>query len=229
MNEVPEGMVLIPAGEFVMGVDSEYDYSPAHRVFIDAFYMDKHEATNASYQRFCEETDHRLPFFWKMEGFRSGPAYPDHPVFGVSWRDAAAYAEWCGKRLPTEAEWEYAARGGLEGQAFPHGNTVTPADGNYRISDLGGPVAVGSYPPNGYGLFDMQGNVVEWVWDVYDPGYYKASPSRNPRGPEKGRFRVIRGGGWHSGAYCTQVFYRCALPRQWLDFAVGFRCVQDIE
>jgi len=223
-----EEMVLIPAGEFLMGSGAKGDYSPAHKVYVDAFYIDQYEVSNAQYSRFCAETGHRLPFFWGMADFRCGPDYPNHPVVGVSWRDAVAFAEWCGKRLPTEAEWEYAARGGLVGKAYPNGDELQPADGNYRVSDLGGPVAVGSYAPNGYGLYDMQGNVVEWVWDYYDPGYYAVSPSQNPRGPETGRLRVIRGGGWHSGTYCNRVYYRCALPHQWLDIAVGFRCAKDL-
>lgn len=224
-----EGLVLIPGGEFLMGLDSEGDHSPAHKVYIDAFYVDKHEVTNAQYLRFCEETGRRRPEFWGMDGFRCGPEYPNHPVVGVHWYDATLYAEWCGKRLPTEAEWEYAARGGLVDMRYPNGDTLQPSDGNYNKSDKGGPVAVGSYPANGFGLYDMQGNVVEWVSDFYAPDYYSSSPAANPQGPELGGFRVIRGGGWHSGASCNRVYYRNALPAGWVDFNVGFRCVKDIE
>jgi len=228
MTNITEKLVLIPAGEFLMGSDSEEDHSPVHKVYIDAFYMDKFEVTNAHYLRFCEETGHRLPEFWGMVGFRCGPDYPNHPVVGVSWYDATLYAEWCGQRLPTEAEWEYAARGGRVDMRYPNGGALDPSDGNYNHSDKGGPVAVGSYPPNGFGLCDMQGNVVEWVWDLYDPDYYSSSPPANPRGPEFGRFRVIRGGGWHSGASCNRVYYRNALPPSWVDFNVGFRCAKDL-
>lgn len=220
--------VLIPGGEFLMGSDWEGDHHPAHRVYIDAFYLDKHEVTNAEYLTFCQVTGHRLPEFWGMSGFRCGPDYPNHPVIGVSWYDATLYAEWCGKRLPTEAEWEYAARGGLAGMSFPNGETLQPSDGNYKESDKGGPVAVGSYPPNGFNIHDMQGNVVEWVWDFYGSDYYSSSPAANPHGPEHGRFRVIRGGGWHSGASCNRVYYRNALPPNWVDFNVGFRCAKDL-
>jgi len=224
-----EELVLIPGGEFLMGSDSEGDHSPVHKVHIDSFYLDRYEVTNAQYLRFCQATGHRLPDFWGMDDFRCGPDYPSHPVITVSWYDATVYAEWCGKRLPTEAEWEYAARGGLAGMHYPNAATLHPSDGNYNRSAKGGPVAVGSYPQNGFGLLDMQGNVVEWVWDFYAPGYYSSSPSVNPQGPEFGRFRVIRGGGWHSGASCNRVYFRNALPPGWVDFNVGFRCAKDLE
>jgi sulfatase modifying factor 1 len=227
-------LVLIPGGEFIMGSGLDRDHGPAHRVAIRSFLIDKVQVTNARYVGFCQATGHRLPAFWGIDKFRSGPGYPDHPVVGVSWRDANDYAAWCGKRLPTEAEWEYAARGGLVGKNYPHGDTLDPSHGNWIRSGLGGPVAVGSDAPNGYGLYDMQGNVVEWVWDLYDPYYYAVSPRVDPRGPEPSNlrpeavlFRVIRGGGWHSGPYCNRVYYRNALPANWLDFNVGFRCARD--
>ena len=224
MADAPGELVLLPGGEFLMGCGSEGDHGPPHRVRLDAFYLERCEVTNAQYLRFCRATGHRLPEFWGRSGFRCGPDYPDHPVVGVSWRDAADYAAWCGRRLPTEAEWEYAARGGLAGMDFPQGDSLDPSQGNYNKSGKGGPVVVGSYAPNGFGLYDMQGNVVEWVADRYDADYYLASPAANPQGPEHGRFRVIRGGGWHSGAACNKVYYRNALPPNWVDCNVGFRC-----
>lgn len=234
-EEISAGIALIPAGEFLMGADSEGDHSPAHKVRLDPFYMDRYEVTNAQYLRFCQATGHRLPEFWGRSGFRCGPGYPNHPVVSVSWWDAADYAAWCGKRLPTEAEWEYAARGGLTGKNYPNSDELEPSDGNYNKSGRRGPVTVGSYAANGYGLYDMQGNVVEWVWDYYDAGYYVSSPTTNPKGPElvtarpeAVRFRVIRGGGWHSGPYCSRVYYRNALPANWVDFNVGFRCAADV-
>lgn len=229
MDNVTAELVLISDGEFLMGSDPEGDHSPVHKVYIDSFYMDKYEVTNAQYLRFCEETGHRLPEFWGMDGFRCGPDYPNHPVVGVSWHDAVAYAAWCGKRLPIEAKWEYADRGELVGKSYPNGETLNPSDGNYNQSGKGGPVAVGSYSANGFGLRDMQGNVVEWVWDYYDADYYSSSPMANPMGPDSVRFRVVRGGGWHSGPYCNRVYYRNALPANWVDFNVGFRCVKDME
>ncbi len=236
MSRVAEELVLIRGGEFLMGSGSERDHSPAHTVFVDTFYMNKYVVTNARYLEFCEATGHRLSQFWGMAELRSGPDFPDHPVVGVSWHDATEYAAWRGHRLPTEAEWEYAARGGLVGKDYPNGDTLDASDGNWSKSGRGGPVPVGSYPANGYGLHDMQGNVVEWVLDYYDPHYYLSSPVANPRGPESTesrpepvRFRVIRGGGWHSGPYCNRVYYRNALPANWVDFAVGFRCAKDVE
>lgn len=220
-------MILVPGGDFVMGSDNKGDHSPSHIVRLDTFYIDQYEVTNAQYYTFCRETGRSLPEFWGKDVFRCSLEYPDHPVTGVSWNDAAAYAEWCGKRLPTEAEWEYAARGGLPGSNYPNGDTLTPADANYTKSGQGGTVPVGSYPANGFVIHDTAGNVAEWVADWYSDDYYAVSPPSNPKGPKKGKFHVIRGGGWHSGPYCNRVYYRNALPPNWLDFNVGFRCAKD--
>jgi formylglycine-generating enzyme required for sulfatase activity len=221
-------MLLIPGGEFMMGSDTDDDHSPAHLVRLDSFHIDAREVTNAEYFEFCQATGHRLPEFWGIEARRSGPDYPNHPVVGVSWQDAADYAEWRGKRLPTEAEWEYAARGELAGLNYPRADTLSPVHANYAASELGHAVETGSYAPNGYGLFDMSGNVFEWVADWYSGDYYRQYTLSNPLGPEAGKFRVIRGGGWHSGAFCNRTYYRNALPPQWVDFAVGFRCARDV-
>lgn len=222
-------MVLIPAGEFVMGVEGTGDASPAHTVRLRGFFMDRHEVTNAEYQAFCRATGRKSPFFWGLDRFRSGPKYPDHPVVGVSSGDAREYASWRGKRLPTEAEWECAARGGLAGMRYVDGNTLDSSKVNFTRSNQDGPVAVGSYAPNGYGLHDMAGNVQEWVADRYGAESYATGPAEDPRGPEKGRFRVIRGGGWYTGPMCMDVALRYALPSNWVDFNVGFRCARDAE
>jgi formylglycine-generating enzyme required for sulfatase activity len=218
-------MALIPAGEFMMGKDDENDHAPAHKVRMSAFFMDTHEVTNAQYLAFCEATDRKLPMFWGIDKFRSGLDYPDHPVVGVSSADAAAYAEWVGKRLPTEAEWEYAARGGQEGFEYGSDADVDSTQANFRSQ---GTLAVGSFPPNGYGLHDMVGNVREWVADYYAPDYYQHSPEADPQGPEKAHYKVVRGGGWFSGKSCNRVHVRIALPVYWVDFNIGFRCVKDV-
>jgi formylglycine-generating enzyme required for sulfatase activity len=220
-------MALIPGGAFLMGGDVEDDHQPVHEVLVDSFYIDVHEVTNAQYFEFCTQTNRKLPEYWGMEEFRCGPDFPDHPVVGVGWKDATEYADWCGKRLPTEAEWEYAARGGLASQKYPNGDTIDTTLANYSVSE--GTVPVRTYPPNGYGLYDMAGNVNEWVFDFYDANYYAISPHDNPTGPEDGKFHVIRGGGWHSGAYCNRVYRRCALIAYWVDFNVGFRCAKDLR
>jgi len=221
-------MVRIPAGIFLMGTDGNGDSAPAHSVRLQGYEMDKTEVTCAQYLRFCQQTGHQLPFFWERKGFFCGPDFPNHPVIGVSWADANAYAKWLGKRLPTEAEWEYAARGGLVNQSFPNGNTLSLESGNYNKSGKQGTVPVGSYAPNGFGLHDMLGNVLEWVSDRYGAEYYRKSPVENPLGPKAGRFRVVRGGGWKSGPGCVAVFHRNALPANWVDFNVGFRCVRSL-
>jgi iron(II)-dependent oxidoreductase len=218
--------VLVPAGKFLMGSETPADLKPVHEVQIDAFYLDAQEVTNAQYFAFCQATGRELPEFWGMRAFRSGLSFPRHPVVGVSWFDAVAYAEWAGKRLPTEAEWEYAARGGLVGQPYPNGDSVNRETANYLSKGI---LAVAGLPANGFGLHDMAGNVWEWVADVYGPDYYGKSPATNPTGPAEGRLRVIRGGGWHSGPTCIRVDYRNALPPGWVDIAVGFRCARDTE
>ena len=228
---IQQELVLIPGGEFTMGTrpapGNKYIDDPAHRVRVDSFYMDKYEVTNAQYLEFCESTGHPFPEFWGMNVFYSGPGYPDHPVVGVTWVSAKKYAEWKGMRLPTEAEWEYAARGGLDDKRFPNGNDVDSTLCNY-YGTYGHPIPVGSLPPNGYGLHDMSGNVVEWVGDYYEKDYYLESPGENPTGPEYGKRRVIRGGGWRSGKMCASVFFRQSLRPYWVDFNVGFRCAKDL-
>jgi iron(II)-dependent oxidoreductase len=218
---------LVPGGEFLMGEESSADASPPHRVRIAPFYLDKTEVTNEEYLAYCRATGHSLPEFWGMDVYRSGPDFPRHPVVGVSWGDAVEYAKWRGARLPTEAEWEYAARGGLAGMRYAFGDSLS-ADLYAPTGSTGdgGPSPVASFPANGFGLHDMTGNVSEWVRDRYDPHYYEKSPVEDPSGPTAGTFRVIRGGGWHTGPGCTSVAFRNALRSNWLDFNVGFRCAK---
>lgn len=219
-------MVLIPGGEFSMGLEGEGSHGPVHQVEVDSFYMGKYEVTNAEYLKFCTETGRKLPEYWGMEIYHAGSDFPDYPVVGINWHDVTAFAEWVGMRLPTEAEWEFAARGGQTDWNYPYGDEHSEDAANFKSE---GTVTVGAYAPNGYGLYDMSGNVWEWVNDYFDDAYYKNSPKSNPKGPEKGTFRVIRGGGWHSGPGCCRVYYRNALPSNWQDIAVGFRCVKDIR
>ncbi|MCP4152931.1 MAG: formylglycine-generating enzyme family protein [bacterium] len=228
-------MVLISGGEFMMGRERKPQKDPAkkvyiddypHKVQVDTFYMDKYEVTNAQYQRFCEATKNKLPEFWGMKKYKCGPEYPEHTVLGVTFGAAKKYAEWKGKRLPTEAEWEYAARGGLEGKSYPNGDKMDKKQANVS-ADKTGTVKVGSYAPNGYGLHDMCGNVAEWTTDFYAKDYYKTSPLKNPQGPEIGKRRVTRGGGWHAGKSCCRVFVRYSLRTYFVDFNLGFRCVKN--
>jgi len=216
-------MIPLAGGEFTMGEDGHGDYSPAHQVRLSPFHIDKCEVTNAEYQRFCEATGHALPFFWGLDRFCSGPEFPRHPVVGVSWHDAQAYAAWRGARLPTEAEWEYAARGGLIGKSYALGDAF---DSTLYAPTGQHPSPVGSHPPNGFGLHDMTGNVCEWVQDCFAAEYYKTSPVENPTGPYVGGYQVIRGGGWHTGPFCSRVYNRYSLKNNWLDFNVGFRCAR---
>jgi len=221
-------MVLIPAGEYTMGKNSTAptDWQPEHKVKIDSFYLDQFEVTNKQYYEFCLATGNPFPEFWGMKEFKSGLDYPYYPVVGVSCFDAEKYAKWAGKRLPTEAEWEYASRGGLTGKNFPGGDKLDTTMANFG-KKFKGLVRIGSFPPNGFGLSDMSGNVWEWVADNYGDDYYGVSPEDNPKGPERSRFKVIRGGSWHSGAMCNQTYYRNGLSPSWVDFAVGFRCARS--
>ncbi len=255
-------MVLIPAGEFQMGSnDGEDNEKPVHTVYLNAFYMDKYEVTNSQYAQFLNDygknadaVGHELidlddeDCLIEKGGsvYRPKSGYENHPVIEVTWYGAAAYAQFYGKRLPTEAEWEKAARGGLVGKKYPWGDSISPTKANYD-SDRSRSYStadmleylnpVGSFPPNGYGLYDMAGNVWEWCADEYDKNYYSKSPKDNPTGPGtpilfvnsgftsvKER-RVCRGGSWVG----NPDYMRCA-DRYWGDPAFsfdyqGFRCV----
>jgi len=220
-------MVLIPAGEFQMGDafdEGNSDERPVHTVYVDAFYMDVYEVTNAQYKKFMDATGYKAPTDWDDDSFNA----PDHPVVGVSWHDAKAYAEWAGKRLPTEAEWEKAARGGLVGKRYPWGDEITHNDANY--DDTGGKnqwsntSPVGGFAPNGYGLYDMAGNVWEWCADWHGSNYYSKSLKLNPTGPKSGSYRVLRGGLWYYNAFTLRVACRNARTSTSTNSNIGFRC-----
>ncbi|MFH1006885.1 MAG: SUMF1/EgtB/PvdO family nonheme iron enzyme [Candidatus Latescibacterota bacterium] len=251
-------MALIPAGSFQMGDAFNEGYSderPVHTVYVDAFYMDVCEVTNAQYCVFLNElgnqTEGGVPwlhigssyYLITLSGGQFVPesGYEDHPVIEVTWFGASAYAEWAGKRLPTEAEWEKAARGGLEGKRYPWGDE-DPAGGKCNYVDYSGPLTsqmsnlysgrgtlpVGSFEPNGYGLCDMAGNVWEWCNDWYDSGYYSNSPESNPTGAASGTFRVLRGGSLFNNPISIRCANRlCFSPTDSL-YGLGFRCVRSL-
>ena len=253
--ETPEGMVFIPAGEFQMGsIDDETKNheQPVHTVHLDAFFMDEHEVTNLEYKEFLLENprwqksridkrfhDGNYLKHWSGNDYPFGKA--NHPVTYVSWYAAMAYAEWAGKRLPTEAEWEYAARGGLAGMKYPSGNTISTRQANYK-NHVGDTTAVGRYAANGYGLYNMAGNVWEWCLDEYDANFYFVS--RNSRNPISGgqtiqwildnftsiptnSSRVLRGGSWLYDAQSLRVASRKVRWPTFADTDSGFRCAQD--
>ena len=229
-NDSAKNRILIPAGEFNMGKNTSNptDWQPEHKVVIDSFYLDAYEVTNQQYAEFCRATNHALPEFWGMKEFKCSPEFPDHPVVGISWFDAESYAKWAGKRLPTEAEWEYACRGGLVDQNFHTGNQLDSTKANFA-KKYKGTLRVGTFAPNAFGLYDMPGNVWEWTADNYADDYYQGSEPSNPKGPKNGRFKVIRGGSWHSGAMCVQNYFRNGLSPSWIDFGVGFRCAKSLK
>ena len=267
LNDVDGGeMVCVPSGSFLMGSQAdaissllEFDRRvskeffraeyPQHEVFLSSFYIDRYMVTNAQYQLFMQATGHPAPKYWRdapdaggKSLFPVGEKNPDHPVVGVAWQDASAYCKWSGKRLPSEAEWEKAARGGLMGQIYPWPSRIKERI-NSQLSrekanygGVGGPdrwhwtAPVGSFPPNQYGIFDMAGNGFEWCNDWYAEDYYSRSPARNPLGADTGLTRVLRGGSWNNnlyGKYQMRCAYRFHLRPKTRNMVIGFRCVVD--
>jgi formylglycine-generating enzyme len=230
-------LVRIPEGEFVMGSDDGYPAErPAHRVSVSDFYIAKNLVTNSQYRRFVLQTGHNVPYMddpraewanWDRDS-RSFPAgQENHPVVLVTWVDAIAYCEWAETRLATEAEWEKAARGGLEGKLFPWGDEeISHGLANYDNQE--GTTPVGTYPPNGYGLHDMVGNAWEWVSDYYDAKYYSRSPPRDPGGPERGSSRVLRGGSWMLFARYCRTSYRFRNSPNFRSSLIGFRVARSL-
>lgn len=249
-------MVLIPSGEFQMGSNNGADdEKPVHTVYLDAFYMDKYEVTNALYKRFVKETGHKEP---EGRGFKDGEFRDgfkpwseknfnddNQPVIYVTWEDAKAYAEWAGKRLPTEAEWEKAARGRLAEKEYPWGDDWPPPKGMGNLSDESGtiispkwhyildyndgyayPSPKGSFKPNSYGLYDMIGNVREWCNDWHSMEYYAKSPKQNPQGPDSGDIRIVCGSNWYDfDPYRIRVAKRSYGNPLGNNDYTGFRCV----
>ena len=266
----PDGMVRIPAGEFRMGTASGSgglpDEQPERPILLSAFYIDRFEVTNEAYLLFVSMTGHRMPensnpaaTLWK-DG-KPLPAIARHPVVNVSWTDADAYCRWTGTRLPTEAEWEKAARG-TDGRRYPWGNEWDPSLANsasywagrtveftsgadweaFWVKGEGARIAkekgvngevltmpVGSFPGavSVYGLFDMAGNVAEWVQDWYDPNYYPVGPLTNPTGPSRGAIKSMRGGSWLKPAVSLRTSDRDWGTMDSRPSGTGFRCAQD--
>ncbi len=223
---VPELMVEIPAGEFTMGNDTgDDDEKPAHTVTLEAFEIDLLEVTNADFAKFVEATGYQTEAEKGGEmGWRAYAEGKDnHPVVKVTWNDANAYCQWLGKRLPTEAEWEKAARG-TDGRTYPWGNEWDPAKANVKESGFRGTVAVGSFGEGAspYGVLDMAGNVWEWTADWYQA--YPGSTYQSEYFGEK--FRVTRGGGWFQEADKVTTFNRSATDPKAANDDLGFRCAR---
>jgi formylglycine-generating enzyme required for sulfatase activity len=219
------GMVLVPAGEFWMGRDDgNDDEKPRHRVDLDAYYIDRYEITNELYQRFTKATRRPAPQFRSQPNLNGA----SEPVVGVSWHDAEAYCRWAGKRLPTEAEWEKAARG-VDGRSYPWGEQWDPGRANSKESQQNGASPVGSYPGgvSPYGAHDMAGNVWEWVSDWYAKDSYTRERPRNPRGPETGSWKVLRGGSWGYLPYLLRTTSRLSIMPELRNTVIGFRCATD--
>jgi formylglycine-generating enzyme required for sulfatase activity len=237
-------LVLIPSGPYPMGVpvgdrDGGRDEYPRHIIEIAAFYIDKYEVTNGRYLDFVKATNHRVPQNPKnptrnlWEGVAIPESLADRPVVNVDWADAEAYCTWAGRRLPREAEWEKAAKGNNDWR-FPWGN-VEPTNKhlNFNQKWIGEKtlMPVGSYETgkSPYGVYDMAGNVWEWVNDWYDAKYYEKSPAKNPPGPENGTKKVIRGAGWQNETPTFRIFTRVDSDPTIRNESTGFRCAMDAK
>jgi formylglycine-generating enzyme required for sulfatase activity len=226
-------MVEIPAGEFAMGSDGVRaleDERPMHRVWLDRFSMDLHEVATAQYAKFLVATQRPAPWQWSSVDL---PQSHDRPVIGVDWSDADAYCRWKGKRLPTEAEWEKSARG-TDGRLYPWGDQFPGKDlanfalgARFSYSQVLLPVQSYEQGKSPYGLLHMAGNVWEWVQDWYVVNYYEVSPARNPQGPGKGQFKVLRGGSWSDLPKYLLTYGRFKLPPETRNSYTGFRCAKS--
>lgn len=249
-------LARIPAGEFLMGAaDADVHERPVRRVYIGEFLIARFETTNDEYARFIRATGHptpavrELPLIASNErevAFRETAAQYEwrereppagrgnHPVVLVRYEDALAYCAWAtaefGRpiRLPTEAEWERAARGGVDTQRYPWGDDIDAARCNFladpTVKNQRGTRPTGMYPPNGYGLYDVSGNVWEWVSDWYASDYYSIGELRDPRGPESGALRIVRGGSWvNEDVAMLRCAYRHPVPPDTYAYSIGFR------
>ncbi|MBM3241214.1 formylglycine-generating enzyme family protein [Candidatus Poribacteria bacterium] len=224
-------MVFIPEGEFIMGSDKSKDslaYGdelPQRKVYLDGYWIYKYEVTVAQYRKFCQETGRQMPEEpWEWQD--------DHPIVNVSWYDSVAYCNWAGVELPTEAQWEKAARG-TDGRIYPWGEKWDASKCNNYNTGPKQTTPVGSYPAGAspYGVLDMVGNVWEWCADWSDEEYYASAPNRNPQGPSSGTYRVLRGGSW--GNVFLYGFLRAAYRGRYISdgwcLGRGFRCVASLR
>lgn len=237
-----ESMVLVPEGEFDMGSrEGHWTEQPEHRVYLDRYWIDKYEATFVQYYAFVNAKEHRKP---RLAGYLGVSARdlprlmnPFSPVVGISWDDAVAYCHWMGKRLPIEAEWEKAAKG-TDQRKWPWGNDeradMANLKGEADSARYTAPVGAFKQDRSPYGVFDMAGNVMEWVADWYQEDYYTHTPVKNPLGPERGgqtahygEQRVIRGASWNDSRERAQTTVRFKMDPKYRDVTIGFRCAKS--
>lgn len=225
-------MVPVSAGDFTMGsANGEDSEKPEHTVYLDDFWIDQFEVTNALYKKCVDAGKCQPPpsiGSWTRASYYGNAQFDDYPVIYVTWTDADAYCAWAGKRLPTEAEWEKAARG-TDQRVYPWGDVFDKTLLNSSEGGLGDTTVVGNFPGGAspYGAMDMAGNVLEWVADSYDSAYYAISPRVNPKGPAAGDYKVLRGGSWFSGQYDARSSFRRSFGISGLRYGfVGFRCAQ---
>jgi formylglycine-generating enzyme required for sulfatase activity len=228
-------MVLIPAGEFIMGTDVRLsDEGPQHKVYLPDYYIDIYEVTNLQYKKFNDATHGRSPRNWRNRTFPEGKA--DHPVVYVSWEDANAYCQWAGKRLPTDQEWEKAARG-TDGRMFPWGDEFDTAKANtplrwQEIGRFGDTTPVGSFEQgkSPFGVYDMSGNVWEWT-----SSWYEAYPGNKTKSESYGeRYKTLKGGSWFDCSFykcgiSAPVFNRAFFAKKVKNDSFGFRCASDAK
>jgi len=226
---------FIPGGEYRMGCDTGRDEEkPVHRVHVDAFEMAVYQVRNGDFARFLDATGHPPPPNWNAPDFN----HPDHPVVAVSWFEASEYCEWLSSvtgrryRLPTEAEWERAARGGREGGLYPWGDEPPQNRPEYLRrwgGEVPGPLPVGHAEPNAFGICDLCENVHEWCADWFQPNYYAASPRCNPQGPPAGERRASRGGSWRHHVKVSRCAARSSIPPHFQYADYGFRIVRCVD